>query len=58
MDNIKEGIAERVSHFMSLTITSIICVAMSFAYGWRLTLVIIGYVPVSIIVNTVVSRVS
>lgn len=35
----------------------VICVALSFYYGWKLTLVVIGYVPILIISNMIVARV-
>lgn len=57
IEKIRDGIAEKVSHFMCLMVGFIICVVMSFYYGWKLTLVVIGYVPICLITNTIVSRV-
>lgn len=35
----------------------VICVTLSFVYGWKLTLVVIGYVPIIVATNMIISRV-
>lgn len=57
MEKIRDGIAEKVSHFLTLMVGFVICVALSFYYGWKLTLVVIGYVPILLISNMIVARV-
>lgn len=57
-EKIRDGIAEKVSHFLCLMVGFVICVALSFYYGWKLTLVVIGYVPILLVTNMIVSRVS
>ncbi|XP_037037808.1 multidrug resistance protein homolog 65 isoform X3 [Bradysia coprophila] len=56
IEKIREGIAEKVSHFLCLMIGFVICVALSFSYGWKLTLVVIGYVPILLISNMIIAR--
>lgn len=58
IDKIRTGIGEQVSHFMCLMVGFVICVALSFSYGWKLTLVVIGYVPIIIVTNMIISKVS
>lgn len=36
----------------------VICVTLSFVYGWKLTLVVIGYVPIIVVTNMIISKVS
>lgn len=57
IEKIRDGIAERVSHFLCLMVGFVICVTLSFVYGWKLTLVVIGYVPIILITNMIISRV-
>lgn len=35
----------------------IICVSLSFYYGWELSLVVISYVPIVIVTNTIIGKV-
>lgn len=58
IDKIREGIAEKVSHFLWLIMGFIICVSLSFYYGWELSLVVISYVPIVIVTNTIIGKVS
>lgn len=57
IEKIRAGIGEQVSHFMTLMVGFVICVTMSFVYGWKLTLVVIGYVPIILVTNMIISRV-
>lgn len=58
IEKIRDGISEKVSHFLFLIIGFLICVVMSFVYGWKLSLVVISYVPIVMITNTVIGKVS
>lgn len=58
IEKIRDGIAEKVSHFLFLIMGFLICVVMSFIYGWKLSLVVIAYVPIVVITNTVIGKVS
>lgn len=58
MEKIRTGIGEQVSHFMCLMAGFVICVAISFSYGWKLTLVVIGYVPIIIVTNIIIYKVN
>lgn len=57
MEKIYDGIAERVSHFLTLLISFVACIGLSLFSGWKLTLIIVGYMPIIIIVNAIVSKV-
>lgn len=57
IEKIRTGIGEQASHFMTLMVGFVICVALSFSYGWKLTLVVIGYVPIIIITNMIIYKV-
>lgn len=57
IDKIREGIAEKVSHFLWLIMGFIICVSLSFYYGWELTLVVISYVPIVMVTNAIIGKV-
>ncbi|XP_031622750.1 multidrug resistance protein homolog 65-like [Contarinia nasturtii] len=56
IEKIRDGIAEKVSHFLVLVIGFIICVVMSFIYGWKLSLVVISYVPIVILTNYIIGK--
>lgn len=57
IEKIRDGIAEKVSHFLFLIMGFVICVVISFLYGWKLSLVVISYVPIVMITNTVIGKV-
>lgn len=57
MEKIRTGIGERLSHFLILCIGFVFCMAISFTYGWKLSLVIVGYVPIIVATNTIISKV-
>lgn len=58
IERIREGIAEKVGHFVVLVMSFVICVTLSFVYGWELSLVVISYVPIVIITNIIIGKVS
>lgn len=58
IEKIRDGIAEKVSHFLSLIIGFVICLIMSFVYGWKLSLVIVSYVPIVMITSALIAKVS
>lgn len=58
IEKIKAGIGEQVSHFLNLTAGFIICVILSFIYGWELTLIVISYIPILCAMNLVIAKVS
>lgn len=57
IEKIRTGIGERLSHFLILAIGFCYFIAISFSYGWELSLVVIGYVPIIFVTNTVISKV-
>lgn len=57
IEKIKNGIAEQVSHFMNQVMTFILCVIISFVYGWQLTLIVVSYVPIVIIMSFLITKV-
>ncbi|XP_055296579.1 multidrug resistance protein homolog 65-like [Sitodiplosis mosellana] len=56
IEKIQDGIGEKVSHFLYLVMSFVICVVISFIYGWKLSLVMIAYVPIVIIMNSIIGR--
>lgn len=58
IEKIRDGISEKVSHFLFMIMGFVMCVIMSFIYGWKLALVVISYVPIIMITNTVIGKVS
>lgn len=57
VEKIREGIAEKVSHFLFLIIGFVICVVISFIYGWKLSLVVVVYLPILVITSAVIGKV-
>lgn len=56
-EKIRDGISEKVGHFIYLVIGFIITVGISFAYGWKLTLAVSAYIPIVIVLNYFVAKV-
>ncbi|XP_067645696.1 multidrug resistance protein homolog 65 isoform X2 [Eurosta solidaginis] len=56
VEKVRDGISEKVGHFLYLVFGFIITVAISFAYGWKLTLAVSVYIPVVIILNYFVGK--
>lgn len=52
------GIAEDVSHFLNLVFSCVICAVISFIYGWKLTLIVISYLPIVFATNIIIGKVS
>lgn len=57
IEKIRTGIGERLGQFLFLAIGFSYLMAISFSYGWELSLVVIGYVPIIFATNTVISKV-
>lgn len=57
VEKIRDGISEKVGHFLYLIIGFVITVAISFAYGWKLTLAVSVYIPIVIVMNCFVAKV-
>lgn len=58
MEKIREGIAEKVSHFLFMMGGAIICCILAFVYGWKLSLIVVSIVPIVIIMNIVFGKVN
>lgn len=58
IEKIRDGISEKVGHFLYLVVGFIITVGISFGYGWKLTLAVSCYIPLVIAVNYYVGKVS
>lgn len=58
IEKIRDGIAEQVSHFLNLVMGFFICLVMSLIFGWKLTLVMVSYIPIIVITNAIVGKVS
>lgn len=50
--------AEKVSHFLYLLMHFLIHVAMPFYYGWKLSVIVLAYVPIAFVTNAVIEKVS
>jgi len=57
IEKIRDGISEKVGHFVYLIVGFIITVAISFGYGWKLTLAVSSYIPLVILLNYYVAKV-
>lgn len=57
IENIKNGIGEQASHFLNTVLGSIVCIVVSFIYGWKLTLVVISYLPIVCLMNFFITKV-
>ncbi|XP_017468038.1 PREDICTED: multidrug resistance protein homolog 65 [Rhagoletis zephyria] len=51
VEKVRDGISEKVAHFLYLIFGFIITVCISFAYGWKLTLAVSVYIPIVIVLN-------
>lgn len=58
IEKIKAGLSEDVSHFLNLMFSSVMCVVISFIYGWKLTLIVISYLPLVFATNIIVGKVN
>ncbi|XP_061393533.1 multidrug resistance protein homolog 65 [Musca vetustissima] len=56
VEKIRDGISEKVGHFLYLIIGFLITVGISFGYGWKLTLAVSVYIPIVIVMNYFVAR--
>lgn len=57
MEKIRNGISETIGHFVMMFFDITISILISFIYGWRLTLAICAYIPLTMIINYLVSKV-
>lgn len=57
IEKIRDGISEKVGHFLYLVVGFIITVGISFGYGWKLTLAVSCYIPLVIVVNYYVAKI-
>lgn len=46
-----------MSHFLHLVMSFIICVLVSFVFGWKLALAMVSYIPIIVISNAIVGKV-
>lgn len=58
IEKIREGIGEKVSHYIVLIFGVFTSLAISLAFGWKLSLIVIAYVPILLIKNHIVGMVS
>lgn len=58
VEKFRDGIAEKVSRLLCLIAMSVFGLIMTFAYGWKLTLAMISYVPIAIGTTMVFGKVS
>lgn len=58
IEKIRDGIAEKVSHFLLSALCFSICVVVSFVFGWKLSLAVISYIPIVVITNAIIGKVS
>ncbi|XP_065358932.1 multidrug resistance protein homolog 65-like [Calliphora vicina] len=56
MEKIRNGIAENIGHFVMMFFDIVISIIISFVYGWRLTLAICVYIPITMVINYIVSK--
>lgn len=56
MEKIRDGISEKLGHFTNLGLGMIIVIAISFVYGWKLTLAISAYIPLVLTSNYFVAN--
>lgn len=58
IEKIRDAIAEKVIQFVYLVSGVVICGIISFSYGWKLSLVIVSYIPIVMITNAIIGKVS
>lgn len=58
IEKIRDGISEKVSFFLLQLMSVFISLAVALYYGWKLTMVVISYVPVALITNSIIEKVS
>ncbi|XP_011183012.1 multidrug resistance protein homolog 65 [Zeugodacus cucurbitae] len=56
VEKVRDGMSEKVAHFLYLIFGFIITVCISFGYGWKLTLAVSVYIPIVIILNYFVGK--
>lgn len=58
MEKIRNGISETIGHFVMMFFDIVISILISFIYGWRLTLAICAYIPLTMVINYLISKVN
>ena len=58
ISTLQSGVSENVVHFLSLVFGFVTNISIAFVYGWKLTLVVIYYIPLVFIGNVIISKVS
>lgn len=58
IERIRDGISEKVSFFLLQLMSVFVSLTVAFYYGWKLTLVVISYVPIALITNSIIEKVS
>ncbi|XP_073843337.1 multidrug resistance protein homolog 65 [Musca autumnalis] len=56
MEKIRNGISETIGHFVMMLFDIVISILISFIYGWRLTLAICAYIPLTMVINYLISK--
>ncbi|XP_030385057.1 multidrug resistance protein homolog 65 [Scaptodrosophila lebanonensis] len=56
MEKIRNGISENVGHFVEIVCDVTISILISFIFGWKLALAVCAYIPITMIVNSVVAH--
>ncbi|XP_005186344.2 multidrug resistance protein homolog 65 [Musca domestica] len=56
MEKIRNGISETIGHFVMMFFDIVISILISFIYGWRLTLAICAYIPLTMVINYLISK--
>lgn len=57
IEKIRDGISEKVSHFLYYTVGFVTTFVVSMIYGWKLTLAVSVYLPIVIVVNIIIAKV-
>lgn len=57
VEKIREGIAEKVSHFLFMVFGFVVFIGIAFGYGWKLSLVVCAYLPILMITSVIIGKV-
>lgn len=57
IEKIRDGISEKVHFFLHGLTTFFVSLIIAFYYGWKLSLVVISYVPIAFVANTIIEKV-
>ncbi|XP_055915258.1 multidrug resistance protein homolog 65-like [Eupeodes corollae] len=56
LEKIRDGISEKLGHFVNLAISVFLFITTSFVYGWKLNLVTSAYIPLILAANYIVAK--